>query len=1038
MLAEVPLMARLTEWFIRNSIAANLMMVLIVVAGLSTLQSLDKEFFPSRKINDINISMVYPGASPKEVEQQLGKRIEEAIHDLSGVDKIRTVCREGMATITVEALPGYDGQALLSDVKSRVDAIVSFPVEAEKPQINIIQWKTRMISLALSGDIGEANLKELGVQLRDELSELANVSLVELRKPRDYEMLIEVSEADLRRYGLRFEQIAEAIRGSSLNLPAGKLKTVDGDIQLQTRGQGYSAADFEAVVVRSSSDGTVLRVGDVAQVRADFADSDSLTRFDGKPSLSLEIYSTSSPNVLKTSASVYAFVEAAQDRLPEGAELVVWRDMSVAFKGRVHTLVTNGLGGLALVYIVLLLFLRPLLAFWVAAGIGVAFLGAFWLLPATGASINMVSLFAFLMILGIVVDDAIIVGESIYAAQSRGQPGMLGAIAGTRAVITPVWFAVISTMIFFLPFFFLPGDSPEPREIPKVVLLALAFSLLESMFILPAHLAHMKPEKAARSRFGQWLGRLRQRCARGMEHFATALYRPFLALTMRWKGLTLSCFLVVFMMTVAVLSGGWLKTSFFPRVPVDYIIASVELADGTAFANSEKIMRQLEEAAYRLKQAYSSEEGELVRHIESVAYGSSVKVVVGLAADDGRNIATEDLVAEWKRYIGTISRAKDYNIRFTFKDLGKPIEMQIAARTMTSLAAVSEALQAELGKYEGVYNVRTTLEDAKPEIVLSLRPRAESLGLTLNDIARQVRRGFYGEEVQRIPLSHEDAKVMLRYPRALQDSEDYLRDMRIRTRQGIEVPFEEVAQIDYQPSYKTIERVDRKRSVTVTAELQHGFASAGEIIAAIEGDKLAEWKRLYPDVSFSLEGEQAEQAEFVGATMKLMALSMLVIYGLMSVVFKSYWQPVVVLSAVPFGFMGAIIGHLLMGIDISMFSLMGIIACAGVVVNDNLVLIDRVNALHQQGKPLAESIAEGAVDRFRAIVLTSVTTFIGLLPIMTETSSQAQFLIPMVVSLAFGVLFASTVTLLFVPCLLLAGERLALLLRGWRQRWRLA
>jgi multidrug efflux pump subunit AcrB len=1017
--------SKLTEWFIRNTKAANLLMLLIIIGGFTSLTNLDKEFFPSRKINDINISMVYPGASPNEVEQQISKRIEEAIHDLDGIDKLRSVSREGLATVTVETESGYDGQVLLNDVKSRVDAILTFPVEAEKPQVNLIQWKSRMISLSLEGDIGEANLKELGIRLRDELAEQPHVSLVELRKPRAYEMSIEVREQDLRRYGLRFDDIANAVRRSSLNLPAGKLKTSEGDIQLQARGQAYTLADFEDIVVRSDRAGVLLTLNDVADIKAVFEDSDSITRFDQKPSLSLDVYSTSNPNVLKTSESVYQFIDRVKPQLPQGVELTVWRDSSISYKGRINTLINNGLGGLLLVFIVLLLFLRPLLAFWVSVGIGVAFLGAFWLLPATGASLNMISLFAFLLILGIVVDDAIIVGESIYSAQTNGLPGRLGAIEGTRRVITPVWFAVISTMIFFAPFFFLPGDGPEPAEVPKVVLLALAFSLIESMFILPSHLAHMKPEKPASSSFGRIIESIRKYCASKMESFSKNQYQGFLTTLLQWKLLTLSVFFIGFMMTVGVLSGGWMKVGFFPRVPVDYMSASVELTDGVAFVDTEAAMMQLEDAAYRMADKYNTESSKLITHVESVAYGSTVRVVVGFESAETRNFEVEKMVAEWKEEIGHINRAKDFDINFTIIDVGKPIEMQISARSIASLQAVSEALQQQLRQYPGVYNVRTTLEDAKPEIVLNLKPKAKTLGLTLSDIAQQVRQGFYGEEVQRIPLANEDVKVMVRYPRDIRDSEDYLRDMRIRTPQGVEIPFEQVAEVSYQPSYTTIERIDRKRSAMVSAELQPGYASAGDIIAAVTKDKIAQWKTEYPDVTFTLEGEQAGQADFVAAIFELMGLSMVIIFGLMAVVFKSYWQPLVVLTAVPFGFMGAIIGHLVMGVDLSMFSMMGIIACAGVVVNDNLVLIDRVNTLHtEEGLSLEQAIATAGPDRFRAIVLTSATTFIGLLPIMMETSAQAQFLIPMVISLAFGVLLASFVTLLLVPCLLLSGEQM--------------
>lgn len=1018
-------MNRIVEWFVHNPIAANLLMVMILLGGVNSIFSINKQFFPSENTNQVIVSLAYPGASPAEVEKQICVRIEEAVHDLNGIEEINSVAREGVGTVTIKVESGYDSQRLLNEVKSRVDAINTFPVEAERPQITESLFQVRIVSLALAGDIGEANLKELGAQLRDEIASLPGIQLVDLREPRDYEVSIEVSELALRRYGLRFDDVVNAVRNSSLNLPAGKLRTVDGDIQLQTRGQGYVAADFETIILLSKNDGTRVLLGDVANVVDGFAEQDVYARFNDKPSLALNVYVTGDPNVLKTSEVVRDYVDAVQSRLPEGVELLAWRDMSDAYRDRMGTLVSNGLGGLLLVFVVLMFFLRPLLAFWVCAGIAVAFLGTIWILPATGAALDMITMFSFILILGIVVDDAIIVGESVHTHQQGGLKGAQGAIVGTQVVLKPVWFAVMSTMVFFVPYFFLPGDWNGPTMIPRVVLVALTFSLIESMFILPAHLAHMRPESDSNWRFpgAARLEGIRHRTATAMTDFAANRYRPFLETCMAWKGLTITIFVMALLVTSSFWFGGWLQTSFFPRVPVDFIRANVTLPEGSPFEDVVATMEQVENAAIELKRDIN---GELsfIGNIESVSNTNGVMVTVELTNTDQRGQSNQELKEMWQEAIGVIPLAEEFDISFTMIPISKPIVFELSSPRVEDITAVTTELRQLLARYDGVHNVRDTLDRPRPEIELRLKPEAEFLDITLADLARQVRRGFYGEEVQRIPRTREDVKVMVRYPDAERNSEDYLRNMRIRTPSGREVPFETVAEVVYVPGYQQIKRIDRKRVSTVSADLSPGYASAGAISASILRENRARWLQQYPGFEITMKGEQSDQAEFVGAMAWLMLMALVVIYGMMAIAFRSYFQPILVLVSIPFGLMGAIIGHVMLGIEISMFSLLGIIACAGVVVNDNLVLIDKINRLREQSLSLQKAIAEAAQDRFRPIMLTSITTFIGLTPIMLETSVQAKFLIPMVVSLAFGVLLATLVTLIFVPVLYLKLVRI--------------
>lgn len=1014
------------RWFVHNPIAANLLMLLIIFGGLMGIPALDKQFFPDFELNRISVSLPYLGAGPKEVEEQICVRIEEAVHDLNGVKEVRSSARQGIGTVIIEAEQGYDMQRLVGEIKTRVDAITTFPAEAERPVVTELAHRHHMMTVSVAGDIGETNLKELGESLREEMSNLPYVSVIDLRSPRAYEVSVDVSELVLRRYGLRFDDVVTAIRGSSLNLPAGSIKAESGNIQLQTRGQAYVRADFENIVLVSKRDGTRILLGDVATIRDGFADQDIQRRFNGLPSLNLHVYVTSHPDVLKTSATVQQWLTGLESRLPPGVEVDLWRDSAVPFKGRVETLLKNGIGGLVLVYLLLVVFLRPLLAMWVCVGIMVAFLGCFWLLPYTGVTLNMISLFAFLLILGIVVDDAIIVSESIHTHQEHGEPGSKGAIDGALGVLKPVMFAVISTMIFFVPLMFLPGDMAQvAASIPIVVILALAFSLIECLWILPSHLAHMRPLKPAGHSLLARLETLRERCADALLYCAANIYRPFLKKCLRNNLLSLSVFFVALALALALYGGGWLRSSFFPSAISDSVEAEIELPEGGPFADTLAVLEQVESAALRLKQRYNSIEelnraGPAIGNIDSEGSDNSIDVRLELRTDE---LSSEDIAREWRGEIGELGEVEDFQLDYTVNDMGKPIRLVLASPSIAHLKAVADELRQILERYPGIYNVNDTLQSPRDEIELDLKPAAENLGISLADLARQVRRAFYGAEAQRIPRAREDVKVMVRYPEGERLSVDNLSEMRIRTPDGREVPFETVAEVRFVPGYLTIDRLNRKRTLEVTAEVADGASSPRSVVNQVLRKELPRWQARYPGLSLALDGELQEEEDFSQALLQMSGVAMLAIYALMAVVFRSYWQPLLVLTAVPFGLMGAILGHLILDWQVSMFSLLGVAACAGVVVNDNLVLIDRINQLRGQGREVLEALLQAGQDRFRPIILTSLTTFIGLLPIMTETSMQAQFLIPMVISLAFGVLFATGVTLILVPGLYLFGER---------------
>ncbi len=1017
-------MSAMLRWFVDNPIAANLLMLLILIGGMTTMSHLDKEVFPQRQINQITVDVAYPGANPDEIESQILLRLEEALGDLDGIDEMRSSAREGLAQLSLDVASGQDTLRMISTVKSRVDAIKTFPTDAERPVVGERMWRSRMISLVLAGSLGEAELKALGERIREELAALPSVSIVELRTPRRDEIAIEVDEAQLRAYQLSFDELADAIRARSHDLPGGKLRTADGDVQIQSRGQAHDAESFENIAIRTTAAGGSLLLRDVATVTDGFEEIDIIGRYNGQASHAIDIYVTENPDVLQTSADVKAYVERVRQQLPEGATLEVWRDMSIEFRDRFKTLTSNGLSGLILVFLLLLLFLRPMLAAWVCVGIAVAFMGAIWLLPFTGTSLNLISLFAFIMILGIVVDDAIIVGEAIHTEQCRGNDPVEAAKRGALLVFKPVVIAVVSTLLFFAPFYFMPDEMPEPLNLANVVTLALSVSLIEALFILPAHLAHMptqgKPKGVLMERLETW----RLKFSDGMERFVALRYTPLLQRCLSAKGLTLAVFSVAFVLVLSVPLGGWMSATFLPRVPGNYLVANVSMEQGTPFSDLEASVRHIEQAAGLLR-AELNEQGRHAGGIEAAAYENSVRVTLQLIDMEALDIAVESVRDRWRELIGPLNNVSDMEILYTIVPLNKSIELQVSARNLDTLRAASAELQSQLAAYEGVHDVRDSLENPLPQLEIQIKPHAEALGISQADVARQVRQAFYGEELQRLPRLREDVRVMLRYPPERRASVQDIHELRIRTADGREIPFDAAAEIRVVHGYAHIERVDRRRVATVSAEVQKGH-SVSRIVDAVMASG---WRARYPDVVIQKVGEQQNQSEFMGRTMQLTVLALILIYGLMAVVFRSYWQPVLIMSAIPFGFMGGLLGHIVLGVELAMFSMLGMVACAGVVVNDNLVLIDRINRLRSDGLDVFQAVLQGAQQRVRPILLTSLTTFVGLTPIMLETSRQAQFLKPMVVALAFGVAVASAVTLLFVPCLYLLGARI-----GARQR----
>lgn len=1009
-------MNKLIEWFAENPVAANLLMVAILIGGtFSYLKEIDRQFFPSVASSSVGVTVNYLGAGPEEVEERILIRVEEAIQDLEGIKEITSTASEGFGQVVVKVQSGYDTRVLLDDVKARVDGINTFPTESERPIVAEFASgrDQREMLVAIYGNMDERTLKTWAERIRDDVGALANIDKAELQAVRDYELAIEVPEASLRRYGLTLGDVQRAVAANSLNLPAGSIKSDLGDITLRTKGQAYNKADFEELVVVQQSDGTVIRVKDIGTVIDGFVEEDLRARLNGSPAMILNVVSVSNPDVTRTSRIVRGYMEKMAPQLPAGLNMTVLDDASITFNDRMDMLLGNGISGLALVFIVLLLFLRPAVAIWVAIGIGISFFGAIWALPWFGISLNMISLFAFLLVLGIVVDDAIIVGEAIHTRHERGLRGLEAATRGATRVSTPVFLAVLSTLIFFAPMLGVPGDwSDVAKNIPIVVFGALLFSLIESLLILPAHLKGMKTLPDEPTGFMKF----QQKIADAMRNFVQNRYKPAIELALAWRTVTVLSFVLVFAVCIGLVGGSWIRVAFFPSIVADFVAVTIDLPENAAFTRTTDLQDRLEQAAKEAAAEMTEEGYTPLDTVLSFASDSKIDSFAFPEMEGAEGIDAAEFSRRWRAKLGPVPEAEEIRYTTSIQPGKKPIDIQVSGADTEELNRAVEAIKAELATFSGIFDIKDSMSDPQPEIILNLRPQAESLALGLTDLAQQVREGYYGAEAQRIPRGKDDVRVMVRYPRETRESIESLSDTRIRVGDGIEIPFDSVAETEFGTGAVKIKRKDRQRVGNVTADAL-AWADPNQVLAEIFDANEDIWAKQYPRTSIKMAGDSEEEGEFISSLASNLVVAIVLIYAILAVSFRSYGIPVIILTAIPFGFAGAVIGHMTLGMSLSMFSLLGIIAAAGVVVNDNLVLLDHLSRLRKEGMEVGEAIITAACDRFRAIILTSLTTFIGLAPLMAETSVQAQLLIPMVVSLAFGVLFATGVTLILVPCL---------------------
>lgn len=1052
--------------FTQNHVAATLLALAFVVAGLAALLTgrVRREVFPEITPNIVSVSVVYPGATPTEVELGVCQRIEEAVASITGVDKVSATAGEGSGSVIIETLQDADVTRVLDDVKNRVDAITNFPAEIEEPIVSRLVVRKEVINVSVSGDISETALKRLAERTRDALTDLPEVSQVELSAVRSYEVSVEVGEEALRRHSLTFDQVANAIRRGSLDLPAGAIKASEGQTLLRIQGQAYRADEFEKLSVLTRPDGSEVLLGDVAKVIDGFADEDLQSRFDGQPTALLKVFRVGNQDAIVITTAVKKWVASeGQSMLPEGVSMTTWKDESVILRGRIDLLMRNAGQGLILVFVILALFLQLRLAIWVAIGIPVAFLGAVAFMPVADVSINMISLFAFLLVLGIVVDDAIVVGENITRHRRLGCSPMLASLRGSREVRNPVFASVLTTIVAFLPMLFsVPGsDAQVWRVIPLIVLPVLALSLIESQLCLPSHLALMSDGKSDREWFGsRMLGWAQARVQAMLDFVIQRIYQPLLNLCMRWRYTTVAVAAMVLVVVGSMVAAGTPRFVFFPTVEGDNIVISLTMPQGTPLETTAKVLATLEEQAHLVCKEYDDErpsDGQVLQHMLATVgsqpfareqarnggnrdaqfqSGSHLgEVNLQLLPSELREPSSDEIMATLRERVGTVQDAVELTYTTSFFSTGKDIDLELYHANMDTLRTAITDLENELRAMPEVKDVTNSFRLGKRELELHIKPSAEPLGLSQADLARQVRQAFYGEEAQRIQRGRDDVKVMVRYPESERRSLADLDNMRIRTPSGDEVPLSNVATTTSGRSFSTITRVNQKRALRVSGEIDENDpdASAEAINARLRDEVMPAIVARYDGLSWRFEGDQKKKTELLIALAGGFVIALFAMYALIAIPLHSFLQPLLIITAIPFGFVGAAIGHVLTGYDLSILSMFGVIALSGVVVNDNIVLVDWINQRRREHDSLLHAVSTAGAARFRPILLTSLTTFFGLLPLLLERSMQARFLVPMGVSLAFGVLFATMITLVLVPCLyLILADFTNSVGRSWR------
>ena len=1029
------------KWMAKNHVAANLLMLALIIGGLIMGPNIKQEVFPEVSLDRVSVSVPYPGAGPEEVEEGIILKIEESLTAIDEIKQLKATASEGVGTVIAEIYSDADVDLALQDIRSEVDRITTFPEEAEKAIVSKMSNRREVISVVIYGEVGEHILREQAERIRDELLELPDITQVELSGVRPFEITLEISEQTLQRYGLTLDQVAASIRAASLDLPGGTVKTNSGEILLRTKERRYWGPEYADIVILAEPDGSQVTLGQIANVIDGFADSETYGRFDGQPAAMVQVFRIGDQKPTDISENIIKYVDREKEKLPPSLQLSIWNDTTEIFTSRMNLLQKNALLGLSLVIIILGLFLEIRLAAWVMLGIPISFLGTLFLMPLLGVSINMVSLFAFILALGILVDDAIVVGENIYDQRQQGKPFARAAIDGALEVAVPVTFSILTTVAAFTPLLFISGMMGKfMGVIPVIVISLLLMSLIESLLVLPAHLSFGKRRQESKGILGR-IDAVRLLFGRGMDAFIYGPYLKLLKLNINYRYASLAIGLIALILTVGVVKNGLIKFTFMPEVDGDKIKASIHMNEGVSIDETSRVAAIVLEKGLETVEEFNAErtaDNSILRNVYSVVGGSIAgggpgggstatatnlsNISMFLTESEQRGIPATEISSLWRSKVPELPGVDSITFQSTLVHLGANIDVLLAHQDFEALEKASDRIRAVLSEYQGVSDIEDSYSRGKREIKLRLRAEARTLGITERDLARQVRAAFYGSEALRIQRGRNEIKVMVRYPDADRRQLYNFETMRIRTPQGGEIPILQAAEISEGLGFSKINRTDRKRVINVSASVDAAQANAQEIITDLKQGLLPQLVADYPGLTWDMEGEEKERKESLGSMLEGFPLALIAIFTLLAIPFRSYSQPLLIMAAIPFGMIGAVLGHIIMGYNLSMLSLFGLVALSGVVVNDSLLLIDKANRNRQENIPLQEAIISAATRRFRPIILTSFTTFFGLMPMILETSVQAKFLIPMAISLGFGILFGTGIILLLIPALYMILE----------------
>lgn len=1031
-------------WMAGNHVTANLLMIAFIAGGLVMVSQVQQEVFPDLELDFILVTVPYPGASPEEVEEGIVLAVEEEVRGLDDVEEVTSVAREGVGVVWIELQLGANTNKALADVQNAVDSIRTFPRDIERPIVSMAENQRHVITVILHGDQSEVGLRKLAEDVRDQLLERDEITQVQLAGVRRPEIAVEISQENLRRYGLTLEQVAAIIRASALDLPGGRVKAAGGEILVRTKERRYTGAEYAELPIVTRNDGTTVTLAEIATIRDDFEESDvaasycsSLVPFqrNGERAVRIDVFRVGEQTPFEVSQAVRETVDELNARLPPTVRAAIWEDMSEVLDARIHLLVKNALLGLILVLVLLGLSLDVRLAFWVTLGIPTSICGGLLFFPAADLSINMVSLFAIIVTIGIVVDDAVIVGENVFYMRRKGMPFLDASIAGARQMAVPVTFSILTNVAAFMPLLFVPGITGKIfRVIPLAVIMVFLVSLIEALFILPAHLSARE-----RGQEWRWIDRLNRR----REWFGNSIlwlrdhpFRRILQTALAWRYATLAIAVGLLVLCLGLIASGRIDFLFIPRVEAERVTAVVDMPYGTPIEETRAVQQRLLEGAREVLEAHGGDTilrgiyaqvgappaAEGMVNIGDAATGAHLtNVSVYLVPVDQRRITAEEFATRWHRKVRDLPGVESLAFRYTIGPAsGPPINLRISHPDTEILETAAGELAAALAGYAGVRDIDDGFSAGKVQLDFKLKASARSLGITASDLARQVRGAFYGAEALRVQRGRDEVKVLVRLPAAERRSPFNIEELMVRAPSGAEIPIREAANVTRGTSYTEIVRASGRRVLSVTAEVESAVANANKVVAAVREEVYPRLLETYPGLKFELDGPQKDQMKAMEALSFGFVFALFAIYALLAIPFKSYAQPLIIMTCIPFGMIGAVAGHIVMGYELSIISMFGIIALSGVVVNDSLILVHTANRERRGGKPHAQAIFEASCRRFRPIVLTSLTTFLGLAPMIFETSIQARLLIPMAISLGFGILFATLIALVLIPCLYLA------------------